>query len=375
MTDPLRLFIVAGEASGDRLAADLVQGLKARMPVEVSGVGGEELAEQGLRPLFPMEDLAVMGLVDVLGRLPLLLWRVRQTARAIAEQKPDIAVLVDSQEFSRMVAKRLRSMGYTGKLILYVAPSVWARSPGRAARLAPLFDEVLAVLPFEPKVMRQLGGPHTSYVGHPSLKEVSGFTRSPAPQRIALLPGSRAGELRRHLPMFRAAVAEIAAYDPSMQFYIPTLARTRETVAAATADWPVSVERVSDRSQRAQLYAETRMALCAAGTATLEVALAGVPMVIVYVMDRPQAVVYRRLGRPTVGLPNILLGRNAAPELVLARPDARRVAKEAAALASDATALSAQAEAFKTLRQLMEDGVEGAERQDPAERVLAHVNR
>ena len=167
----LKLFILAGEPSGDRIAADLVSRLQQRVPLAFSGVGGHELEALGLRSLFPMRDLAVMGVSDVVLRLPLLLWRIEQTARAIRAGKPDIVVLVDSQDFSRLLAKRLKRLGYAGKLILYVAPSVWARAPQRAAKLTPLFEEVLAVLPFEPAVMQRLDGPPTCYVGHPALAE------------------------------------------------------------------------------------------------------------------------------------------------------------------------------------------------------------
>jgi lipid-A-disaccharide synthase len=144
----LKLFILAGEPSGDRIAADLVARLKPRVDLTLTGVGGHELEAQGLHSLFPMSDLAVMGISDVLLRLPLLLWRIEQTARAIHAAKPDIVVLVDSQDFSKLLARRLKRLGYAGKLILYVAPSVWARAPQRAAKLKPLFEDMSAIRPW-----------------------------------------------------------------------------------------------------------------------------------------------------------------------------------------------------------------------------------
>ena len=159
MADPIRLFIVAGEPSGDRIGADLVRRLRTHRQVQLSGVGGDALQGEGLRSLYPMSDLSVMGVKDVLMRAPLLLWRIRQTANAILEARPDVLVLIDSQVFCQMVAQRLRQAGYAGQIILYVSPAVWAWKPERAPTLKPLFNEVLAVLPFEPAVMRKLDGP------------------------------------------------------------------------------------------------------------------------------------------------------------------------------------------------------------------------
>src|SRR5690606_10820914 len=163
------VFILAGEASGDRIGANLMAGLKGRRPeLAITGVGGDAMEGEGLSSLFPMDDLAVMGYRDVILRLPLLLWRARQVASAILRQRPDVVVLIDAQVFSKVVAKSLRRRGYKGPIILYVAPAVWAWGAERARKLAGIFDEILSVLPFEPEAMRRLGGPETAYVGHPA---------------------------------------------------------------------------------------------------------------------------------------------------------------------------------------------------------------
>jgi lipid-A-disaccharide synthase len=371
---PLRLFILAGEPSGDRIAADLVRRLRARTALEITGVGGEELIAEGLQPLYPMGDLSVMGLRDVLLRLPLLLWRIGQTARFIRAQKPDIVVLVDAQEFSARLAKQLRAAGFAGPILLYVAPSVWARHPERAARLEPLFDEVLAVLPFEPEVMQRLGGPETHYVGHPALAEL-GERAGGEGRRVALLPGSRGGELRRHLPLFRSVVGDLAAQHPDLSFYLPTLPALATRMRAAVAEWPVPVEIVPQRERRRDLYAETLLALTSAGTATLELALADVPMVITYVMEGVQARYYEKLGRPRVGLPNIVLKADVTPDLILPSADPAPVLAAATALIGDEGLRQAQHEAFGRLRSLMEEGAPGFPRRDAAERVLERVER
>ena len=370
-TERLKLFILAGEPSGDRIAADLVRRLKLRVPLAFIGVGGRELADEGLKSLFPMSDLAVMGISDVLLRLPLLLWRVEQTARAIRKASPDIVVLVDAQDFSKLVAKRLKRLGFAGKLILYVAPSVWARAPQRAAKLKPLFEEVLAVLPFEPEVMERLDGPPTFYVGHPALSERlirTAVDRGP----VVLLPGSRDGELRRHLPLFRQLAERVSGSAAVDGFIIPTLPALKERIERVVADWPVPVQVVADRTARAALYRDAVLAVVVSGTATLELGLAQVPMVVSYVLDRPQARVFEKLGRPAVSLPNIVLGHPVVPELVQATPDIDALVREVQALLDSKKARQDQIEAFGELSNLMETGAEGHLRQDPADRILAH---
>lgn len=367
----LELFILAGEPSGDRIAADLIRRLKLRVPLAFIGVGGQELEAEGLRSLFPMSDLAVMGLTDVLLRLPLLLWRVEQTARAIRKANPDIVVLVDSQDFSKLVAKRLKRLGYAGKLILYVAPSVWARAPQRAAKLAPLFEEVLAVLPFEPAVMHRLGGPPTSYVGHPALGER--LTRVVVDRGpLVLLPGSRDGELRRHLPLFRQVIEQVSNNAAVDGVVIPTLPALKERIEQAVASWPVPVTVVAERTARAELYRDAVLALVVSGTATLELGLAQVPMVVSYLLDGPQAKEFERIGRPAISLPNIVLHRSVVPELVQSAPDATTLTNAVRALLDNKKARQDQIEAFGELADLMEQGTPEASRQDPADRVLAH---
>ncbi|HEY8576279.1 MAG TPA: lipid-A-disaccharide synthase [Devosia sp.] len=367
----LKLFILAGEPSGDRIAADLMRRLKQRVELELSGVGGHELAEQGLTTLFPMTDLAVMGVSDVIKRLPLLLWRVEQTARFIRRTNPDIVVLVDAQDFSKLVGKRLKRLGYRGRIILYVAPSVWARAPQRAAKLKPIFDEVLSVLPFEPEILARLSGPPTTYVGHPALGER--LTRNLVQRGpVLLLPGSRDGELRRHLPLFRA-VAESLSSDPCVEgFVIPTLPALKHRLERAVADWNIPVKVVAERASRPALYQRAVLACVVSGTATLELALARVPMVVSYVLDATQARAFEKLGRPVVSLPNIVLGRSVVPELVQDNGDDAALRHAVAALLDDEKARQKQIDAFGELSDLMEQGALEHPRQDPADRVLAH---
>ena len=372
MADPLKLFILAGEPSGDRIAADLVARLRNQVPLSLTGVGGDELKAAGLTSLYPMRDLSVMGLSDVLRRLPLLLWRIEQTARAIRSGRPDIVVLVDAQDFSKLLARRLKALGFAGKVILYVSPSVWARHPERAAKLRPLFDEVLAVLPFEPAVMQRLGGPPTSYVGHPALAERLDRAVDPVSGPLVLLPGSRDGELRRHLPLFRDVVAGLSGHPAIDGIVRPTLPALADRIRNEVAAWPVPVNVVDARRERPALYGRAIAALAVSGTATLELAFARLPMVVSYVMDSHQAPAYERYGRPVVSLPNIILGRPIVPEFVQASADATALGTALRGLLDDKKARQSQIEAFGELVALMEAGEAGFPRQDPADRILSY---
>lgn len=367
----LRLFILAGEPSGDRIAADLVARLRVRVELELSGVGGDELIGQGLTSLFPMSDLAVMGVTDVILNLPRLLWRLEETARAILRTQPDMVVLVDAQDFSKLLARRLRKRGYKGKIVLYVAPSVWARNPERAAKLRPIFDEVLAVLPFEPAVMERLGGPTTHYVGHPSIGEMLETAAAPEAGPVILLPGSRKGELQRHMPVLKTLAPKLAAVQGVTELVLPTLPRLRERLERELADWPVPVRVVDRREERKALYAQALGAICVSGTVTLELAMARVPMLVIYALDGHQSRVFEKLGRPTVSLPNIILDRAVVPEYVATPLPVAQIEADAVALLGNKKARQDQINAFGELQNLMVSGQAPHERQDPADRILA----
>lgn len=372
MVEPLRLFVLAGEASGDRIGADLVRRLRARTDLAITGVGGAELATEGLSTLFPMSDLSVMGWSDVLVRLPLLLWRARQVANVIIRNRPDVVVLIDSQVFTQVVAARVRRAGSKVPMLLYVAPAVWVWAPERAAKLKPLFDEVLAVLPFEPTVLAELGGPPTRYVGHPALTRQAMREMQPERGPFLLLPGSRAGELKRHLGLMREAVSVLRDHPRVGRFVLPTLTHLRDGLVAETDRWAAPVDVVTGEA-RDRAFAEAVGAFAVSGTVTLELAMAGVPMVVTYAGDRGQARRYAELDKPPmVGLPNIVAGREVVPELLFpGEVDETRVGPALRGLLDDPAAIAAQVAAFREIRALMQEGAPEAPLVDPAERVLA----
>jgi lipid-A-disaccharide synthase len=370
MPEPLHLFILAGEASGDRIGADLVRRLRPRGQLRLSGVGGAALEAEGLRSLFPMHELSVMGWADVLPRLPRLLWRARQVARAIIRSRPDVVVLVDAQVFSAIVARQVRAAGVRIPILLYVSPAVWAWKPERAAKLRPLFDEVLSVLPFEPKVMAELGGPLTHYVGHPALAQLP--LRPAVPERgpVLLLPGSREGELRRHLPLMHALGTRLAGHPRVTSFLLPTPSHLQQRLTAVVAAWDVPVQVISGESERAAAFGAAVAACAVTGTVTLELALAGVPMVTTYMADKGQAARWVKYRVKFAALPNAILDRPLVPEVLGTTVDTAALVAPLRGLLDDPTAADRQLVGFREIRALMEAGAPEAPIEDPATRVL-----
>ncbi len=356
---PFRLFVVTGETSGDELAAAFVRELRHRLhprPVELDGVGGPALQALGLSSRFPQTDIQLMGVLAVLKRLFTVLGRIRDTADAVLDARPDLLLTVDAQDFSMRVARKVRAGNPAIPIVHWVAPTVWAWRPGRARAMAPHTDRLLALLPFEPGAFAALGGPRTIYVGHP-LKDIEPQLR-PSPEDeitranavapvVLLLPGSRRSEIKHLLPVFRDAARIIHARYPKAHLVLPAVTHLADTIEADVAGWPVTVEVVRGDAAKRAAFRRARVALAASGTVTLELALAGVPLVGTYRGHPVEAALARRLIRShSVLLCNLVLGRNAVPELLQAAAAAQALAEATMALIPDGPARAAQIEAF-----------------------------
>lgn len=371
------VFILAGEASGDMIGANLMAGLRESRPdLAVSGVGGDAMEGEGLSSLFPIDDLAVMGYRDVILRLPLLLWRARQVVSAVLAQRPDVVVLIDAQVFSKVVARSLRKRGYSGTIILYVAPAVWAWGADRARKLAGIFDEVLSVLPFEPAAMQRLGGPQTAYVGHPALEKYPMRPAQPAAGPVLLLPGSRNGEIARHLTMM-ARVAERLSTHPSITGFIILSTRSQaDRISRLVAQWPIPVSVAVTAQDRQSAIERAVAAVAVSGTVTLELALAGVPHILTYVAEGAQVRMFEKATTPFIGLPNIIAEKAVIPEILFAhKGEPGKLADAAFALVDSPEALALQRADFQEIRFLMEKGAPEAPLQNPVERILPHIQR
>jgi lipid-A-disaccharide synthase len=359
--------LVAGEESGDRLGAALMRALKERAggTIRFTGVGGREMAQEGLRSPFPIDDLAIIGFAAIPRQLPIILRRIRDTTRLVLAERPDALVIIDSPEFTHRVARRVRAAAPSIPIIDYVSPSVWAWRPGRARAMRKYVDHVLALLPFEPAAHQRLGGPPCTYVGHPLTEELAQLRpsaeearrRLAEPPMVLALPGSRGGEIRRLLAVFGQAIAIVGARRQPPEIVLPTLPHLHERIKAATMDWPVPPRIVVEVKDKQAAFRRARAALAKSGTVTLELALAGVPMVAAYKVSLLEEMVARLAIRvPSAILPNLVLGENVVPEFLQRVCTPENLANALLPLLGEGPERRRQVEAFSRLDAKMEAG-------------------
>ncbi|HEV8033357.1 lipid-A-disaccharide synthase [Yoonia sp.] len=317
----MRVFVIAGEASGDKLGAALMVGLKTLRPdVQFDGVGGPLMQAEGLESRFPMEELSVMGLAEILPKYRALKARIRQMAEAIIATKPDVLITIDSPDFCLRVA-RLVKAGSDIRTVHYVAPTVWAWRPKRAEKMARHIDHVLALFPFEPPLM-QAAGMDCDFVGHPVVAEpVASHAEAAALGSgtvVLVLPGSRKGEVGRLAARFGMAVAKIAASVPDARFVIPTTRGVHDLVQEQVKLWATPVTVLPPGSpDKAAWFKRADVALAASGTVSLELAASGTPMVIAYDMAwLSRIIISRMLLVDTVTLVNLVSDTRVVPEFI-----------------------------------------------------------
>ncbi|TCU20729.1 lipid-A-disaccharide synthase [Rhizobium azibense] len=362
----MKIAIVAGEVSGDLLGADLVDALKRRHAgIELVGVGGDALEAQGLKSLFDFSELSIMGITQVLKKLPKLVARIRQTTAAIIAAKPDILVVIDSPDFTHRVAKRVRQALPGLPVVNYVCPSVWAWKEYRAQQMLGYVDHVLAVLPFEPAVMEQLGGPQTTYVGHRLTADADLIaarhgrseklkTDAEGRKTIMLLPGSRPSEITKLLPYFRDAVNELVARGGTMRFLMPTVSRRESMVRDLVKDWETKPEILTGNEQKWRAFAQADAAMAASGTVILELALTGVPTVSVYKTDWIITMMTRRIKTWTGAIPNLIADYAVVPEYINEVVRGASLARWMERLSSDTLQRRAMLEGFELVWNRMQ---------------------
>jgi lipid-A-disaccharide synthase len=328
----MNLLISAGEASGDLHGARLLEALRRRRPdLTAFGMGGDRLERAGLRRIVRSEKLAVVGVFEVFEKLPALsraLARMRGAARRFA---PDGAVLIDFPDFNGILARRLHRDGVP--LVYYVSPQVWAWRPGRARSIAKMARRIVTLFPFETEIYRALGADAVC-AGHPLVDDVrESLETEPAPthkekHRLVLLPGSRVAEVRRHWrPMLQAADSLARRFDLEVAVVRAPALPEALFEGAAERGFPLVA------SGRHSLIASADLAIVASGTATLETALCGTPMIVVYRTSAASYAIGKRLVKvPWISLVNIVAGEAVVPELIQEQFHAARLEKEAAAL-------------------------------------------
>ncbi len=339
----LTLYLIAGEPSGDRLGAALMAGLKVLSPgVEFHGIGGPLMQAEGLVSLFPMEELSIMGLVEVLPKYRALKRRIAEAAADVLACAPTALITIDSPDFCLRVAKIVKAARPDLRTIHYVAPSVWAWRPGRAAKMAAHVDHVLALLPFEPPYM-QAAGMSCDFVGHPVVSEPLASPEERAlmagegPLLLAL-PGSRKGEVSRLCPVFGETIARLKADHPTLRVALPTVRGVEPLVRELTRDWEVAPQIISDAGLKRAAFASADVALAASGTVSLELAANGCPMVIAYDMNRLTLWLMRRAAQvDTVTLVNLVSETRVVPEFIGPECRADLIAPALEALLADAS--------------------------------------
>ncbi|MEO9778161.1 MAG: lipid-A-disaccharide synthase [Sedimentitalea sp.] len=328
----MRVFLIAGEPSGDRLGGALMTGLRSLVPdVQFEGVGGAQMQAQGLESRFPMDELSVMGIAEVLPKYTHLKRRIAETAQAVIKAQPDVLITIDSPDFCLRVAKQVKAAAPI-RTVHYVAPTVWAWRPGRAQKMARMIDQVLALFPFEPPYM-EAAGMQCDFVGHPVVAEPQATAEEVAAfrsafdlgnQRFALvLPGSRQGEVSRLTPVFGRALSRLAQSHPDLRIVVPAAAPVADLVRERVADWPVGTVVVDPRAfdaetaqahKRAAFHAAD-VALAASGTVSLELAAAQTPMVVAYKFNWLSWQIISRMALiDTVTLVNLVSDTRVVPE-------------------------------------------------------------
>ena len=366
---PLKIFVISGEPSGDQMAVEWLKDIKEKYPDAIfSGVGDECLKSVGAQSLFPMKDLSVMGITEVLPRLRLILKRIKQTTKRIIAENPDYVIGVDSPDFCLRVMKKLhkarqKDSSLRFKLFHVVAPTVWAWRPGRAKKIAAFLDHLFCLFPFEPPFFEEVGL-KASYIGHPFVP----LYKKPKPLKawrkdheikenaplIGILPGSRMGEISRMLPVFMAAAKDIQKYDAKAHFVILTLPHLEDEIKAMTRDFKGHLAITSQKGMKVDFLAGFDVAMATSGTIGLELSLAKTPHLIAYKMNKFSAVIARRLVKtPYVHLTNVHLGRMAVPECIQEQCTASRVARDIVEIMDSEKRRNKQMAAFDELDAML----------------------
>ncbi|KAJ03433.1 lipid-A-disaccharide synthase [Sulfitobacter mediterraneus] len=366
----MKVFILAGELSGDKLGGALMAGLKKLRPeVQFDGIGGPEMMAQGLVSRFDMSELSVMGLAEILPKYRALMARINETAQAVIDTAPDVLITIDSPDFSLRVAREVKAKSSI-RTVHYVAPSVWAWRPGRAEKMVRCVDHVLALLPFEPPFM-EAAGMACDFVGHPVVAEpvaqpdeIAAFRASmdlaDAPLAL-ILPGSRRSEVSRLLPIFQQVAARLVRARPDLRIVVPAAGPVAADVRRAMRTWdgrpivldPTDMKLGAAQAQKREAFAAADVAVAASGTVSLELAAAATPMVIAYDMNwLSRQIIGRMVKIDTVTLVNLVSETRAVPEFIGANCRPGPIAEAALKVLDDPQAqLAAMAVTMQRLGQ------------------------
>lgn len=363
----MKIAFVLGEESADRIAGEVARAVRERLGDEVRfiGLGGDSLQREGLVSLFDIEELSIIGIGAIVGRLPKLLGRLRQTVDFLLAERPDVIVTIDSFTFTNRVALKVRRAWPEARIVNVVPPAIWAYKPERARKLRQAVDHAASLFPFEPQFLKTHGGPPATYVGHPLLgdprltaildrESLSGPRPANTPPHLLILPGSRRGEIERLMDDFGRTYALLHERIPGLRASLPAVPRVRPLVERKLETWTVRPDILDGDDAKWRAFGEADAALAASGTVSLELALAGVPMVLAYRLDPVSYLLRHLVTGWTAALPNFIAGHPLVPEHFheFVRPEA--LARRLERLMGDTPERSAQLQGLQDIRRAMQ---------------------
>jgi lipid-A-disaccharide synthase len=381
----MKIYIIAGEASGDIYGAKLMDALRTHDPkIEFNGIGGDKMIAAGLSSLFPMQEISIMGFLEVLPHAVNLLNRIDETVTEIEKLQPDIVITIDSPGFCCRVAKQLRKSGTNAKLVHYVAPTVWAYKPGRAQKFANLFDHLLVILPFEPPYFEAVNLPCT-YIGHPitETKIPSGTSESFRKKHkidddekiVCIMPGSRNTELKKLLPEFLNA-AKLLSENHKLRIIIPTIPHLADKVRQVVGKQNINAIILDNDQNKLTAFKAADIALVKSGTGTFEVALAGCPMVVAYKTSWLSYRIIKSLVKIRfANLINLILDKEVIPELLQYDCNAANIAKHLEELLSSKKKRDQQVTSCKSVLKTLGLGQKQTPSEKAAKAILGVVKK
>lgn len=378
----IKIGIIAGEESGDQLGADLIKELRSfykDATVTIVGVGGKALEKQGLKSIFAMSEISIIGIAEVLKKIPKLLYYIHKTSQYLLSENIDSLIIIDSPDFTHRVAKKVKKAKKNLPIIQYIAPSVWAWRSQRATKIKTYIDELLTILPFEPKLFKKLKGPKATYVGHNLINNCNIKKAYEAQNNkhrsdfieLLLLPGSRKSEVKKLATMFSATAKILKISKPKLKVTIVTLPHLENLVKNLISELPCNI--ITDETEKWNAFAKADIALAANGTVSLELALCNIPMILAYRLDifanyfiKPFLKIW------SAALPNIILNKAFIPEFYNEYASAIVLAKQLEYLLDSKYATQAQIHNFNELRKIMQTSVPPGKL--AAIRVAQHIN-
>lgn len=364
--DKLRIYFVVGEESGDALGETLLDAFdELTQSIEPMGLAGSRMKARGVESLFDISELSVMGISAVVSKLPSLLKRISQTAKDVIEKKPDVLLLIDSPEFSYRVAKKVRKELPDVKIVKYVAPTVWAWRPGRAKKIKPYIDHIMAILPFEPELLKELGGPDATYVGHPlatNMPEIDIKQKKKCAEvpKLIVLPGSRRIEIKLLMPVIRETLQVLKDRGNTFEVVLPAVQKLEADIREHVKAWPVKPEIVSGEEAKIKAFTDADIALTASGTVTLELALYKVPMISIYKLDRLMMQIRHLITAWTTALPNLIADYPVVPERLNENTHPQHLARMIERLMMDGEERKIQLKGFEQISKKLSQEKSGA---------------